>query len=386
MMRKRGFTLLEVLIAMSLFTVLGFAVVLLMRTGLMEDLRQVLVPYQYDRIPFDPKNPDPEELPPALPPKNRFVSGYVVYRFGDIDVRCRYLAFVRDIAGLSEIELFDTRAGSNPAASAYIDGKDDEKEFEERNHLPTGGSAEVLWIWIPRSETELGVGTVFRAYRCPIGGKDTLLDPKNFDTLRELRNVIRPQPMLDGVTLFDLFFWTQFTTTWEWNRGEPRVVQRPQDPEQAKLGRPSCGPSRTWDSTRGMLVSNDDMGFRLNKGKESFNFSGDDIWPRVVRVQLARAEERTELSESFGPADMRFTLLSNNFATGHGELFGALMKVGAEWLTVTGRDGARTDIFVVEQRGLRDTRALTHPDGTPVYFGKVQDFDILCPSFRDDNN
>ncbi|MHC5049968.1 MAG: prepilin-type N-terminal cleavage/methylation domain-containing protein, partial [Planctomycetota bacterium] len=33
MRKQRGFTLLEILVSMSLFTVIGFAVVLMMRTG-----------------------------------------------------------------------------------------------------------------------------------------------------------------------------------------------------------------------------------------------------------------------------------------------------------------------------------------------------------------
>ncbi|MDH3592855.1 MAG: prepilin-type N-terminal cleavage/methylation domain-containing protein, partial [Planctomycetota bacterium] len=166
-MGRRAFTLLEILIAMSLFTVLGFAVVVLMRNGvdmwirgnrgarqedrleqslprLEEDLRMVAVPNQRDRRPFDPKNPDPEKEPQPLMPDNRFISGYQNYKIRDKDYQCRFFSFVRDISGLSEIETYVLRAGRNAKADAYIDGKDDEEEFSKNNHLPTGGAVEVL--------------------------------------------------------------------------------------------------------------------------------------------------------------------------------------------------------------------------------------------------
>lgn len=409
MRKKRGFTLLEILIAMSLFTVLGFGVVLLMRTGvdmwlagtrssvaedlseegrpwLEEDLRHVLVPSQHDRIPFDPKNPDPDKEPAPKRPENRFISGYVMYQYGDQLVRCRYLSFVRDLTGLAELDIYAARAGQNAKADAYIDGKNDEAEFKAKNHLPTGGAVEVLWIWLPKSDTELGVGTVHRAYRSPIGGKDTLLDPANFATLRQLRGVIKPQAMFENVILFDMLFWTQFTTTWDWSAGEPRVTSRPTDPGQMKGGRPPCGPSRIWDSTRGILFTTNELGFRLTRGQESANRSSDDIWPRMVRIEFARAEETTYLVKGMGAGENAFTVESSAFAVGRGDLFGKLMKVGPEWLQISGRDSSETDIFNVDRHAQRGTQSTAKAEGTPVYFGRVQDFTIGIPSFRDDNN
>jgi prepilin-type N-terminal cleavage/methylation domain-containing protein len=408
MRNQRGFTLLEILIAMSLFTLLGFAVVRLMGAGidmwtagtrgsqqenrveqslprLEDDLRMVLVPTQRDRIPFDAKDPDPEKLPPALVPDNRFISGYMLYRFGDLEVPCRYIAFVRDVTGMSEIDMYAGRAGVNPKAEEYIDGKKDEEEFRIKNHLPTGGAAEVLWIYLP-DEKRPGVGAVYRAYRSPIGGKDTLLDPKNFDSLRKLQTVIRPQPMFQDVILFDVLFWTQYTTNWEWSRDEPRITTRPQRPDDRGAGRPVCGPSRIWDSTRGILVSKDRFGFRLNKGKGSANFSADDIWPRMVRVEFALSEEEAILAQPFGSADTSFTVELATFATGRGELFDKPMKVGGEWLRVYGRSASRRDVFETTQRGIRGTPTLNHAPGTIVRFGRVFDFTISVPSFRDDNN
>jgi len=411
MMRARpprppgGFTLLEILVAMGLFTVIGLGVVMLMRTGvemfvkgteasqvedrleqslprLEDDLRHVLVPTQVDRIPFDPKNPDPEEQPDPLPPANRFISGVHKYKIGDQEVACRYLAFVRDTTGLSEIEMYADRAGTSPRADATIDGKNDEQEFKESRHLPTGGAAEVFYIWLP-DEKRAGVGAVYRSYRCPIGGEATLLDPKNHDSLDKVLRLVDPQPVFQEVILFDMTFWTQWTTHWDWTAQEPVVRGPPADETQVKGGAVPCGPSATWDSTRGMLPVET---FRLAKGAPSFNFSADDIWPHAVRIAYALAETDTTLSGGIGPGDGSFSVAAGDFATGRGDLNGQYMKIGTEWMSISGRDPSHRDTFNVYERGAKGTAKASHAAGEPVYYGRVFDFTIPIPSFRDDNN
>jgi prepilin-type N-terminal cleavage/methylation domain-containing protein len=401
----RGFTLLEILVAMSLFTVIGLGVVMLMRTGvelyvkgtegstiedhleqslprLEDDLRHVLVPTQVDRIPHDPKQPDPEEEPNALPPSNRFVSGTHTYKFGDKDVACRYLAFVRDTTGLSEIEMYADRAGTSPKADAVIDGKNDETEFREHRHLATGGAAEVLYIWLP-DEKRVGVGAVYRSYRSPIGGEGTLLDPRNYDGLDKILRLVDPQPVFQEVVLFDVTFWTQWTTHWEWSEREPVVTGPPTDPAQIKGGVTPCGPSAAWDSTRGMLPVET---FRLAKGAGSFNFSADDIWPHSVRVAYALAETESPLLRPMGVGDMSFSVSTGDFATGRGDLNGQAMKIGTEWVSISGRDATRRDTFHVYDRARKGTAKAAHAAGEPVYYGRVFDFTIPIPCFRDDNN
>lgn len=404
----RGFTLLEILVAMSLFTIIGFSVMLLMSSGvdmwlqgtrgaqnedrkemslprLEEDLRQVRVGTSRDRIPVDLKSESSQQKElPALVPENRFLSGYMIYKFGENEVACRYLAFVRDLRGLGEIEVYALRAGRDPKADAYIDGKEDEKEFNEGRHLPTGGQIEVLWIWLPDPD-EPGLGSVYRAYRTPIGGPETLLDPKNFEDYGKLVRNIRPVPVFQDVLLFDLYFWTQFTTTWEYMPGEPSVVTRPESAQAVKAGLPPCGPSRTWDSTRGMLLGGP-SDFKLKRGANSLNFAGDDIWPRAVRVEFALREMTTQLKEDFGADGSNFTVHDPLFATGRGVLMDALMKIGAEWVRISGRDPRDPDTFDIAARAQRGTVRVSHPAESNVYFGQVFDRTIQIPAFRDDNN
>ena len=406
--RARGFTLLEILIAMTLFTSIGYAVVVLMTSGvdmwltgtrgsqqedrremslplLIDDLRHVRLPSSHDRIPVDltVRESQQKELP-ALPPLNRFISGYVYYKFGDREIPCRYIAFVRDIRGLGELDVYARRAGTNPQSTKYIDGFEDEQEFKENEHLPTGGQIEVLWIWLPDPDVE-GQGAVYRAYRAPIGGEGSLLDPKTFEDYGTLMRVVRPQPVFQGVLLFDVYFWTQYTTRWEFGTGDPTVTQRPQSADEMKAGPPQCGPSRVWDSTRGLMVGGRDD-FKLNRTVKSFNFAGDDIWPRMVRIEFALAETETQLKVDLMAGGSQFSVHDRLFATGRGELFNVLMKVGPEWIRVRSRDYQDTDTFLIDRRGVRGTATVNHPSETPVYFGRVYDVTVTIPSFRDDNN
>jgi len=405
--RSRGFTLLELMIAMTLFTTIGFAVALLMTSGidmwlsgtrgaqqedrrelslprLEDDLRHMRLPGHRDRIPVEKADGSVQAELPALIPDNRFLSNYVYYKFGDREVPCRYLAFVRDIRGLGEIDVYARRAGTNPKADKYIDGIDDEEEFKKNQHLPTGGQVEVLWIWLPDPD-EAGMGTVYRAYRAPIGGAGTLLDPKNFDEYGKLMREIKPQAVFQEVLLFDVHFWTQFTNTWEYQKGDPRVVSRPMTAADIEAGPRACGPSRVWDSTRGWFVGGRDE-FRLNRTKKSVNFVGDDIWPRMVRVEFSLREMETQLKGDFSTGSPTFSVHDATFATGMGELYNVPMKIGNEWLRIQSRDYTDTDTFIIDRRGQRGTVAVNHPTESPVYFGRVYDVTVEIPSYRDDNN
>jgi len=405
--RGRGFTLLEIMIAMSLFTTIGFAVVLLMTSGmdmwlsgtrgaqqedrreqslprLEEDLRHMRLPGHHDRIPVAKGETNVQAELPALVPDNRLLSNYVYYKFGDREVPCRYVSFVRDIRGLGEIDVYARRAGTNPKADKRIDGVDDEEEFKKNSHMPTGGQIEVLWIWLPDPDGA-GIGTVYRAYRSPIGGEGTLLDPKNFDEYGKLMRDVKPQAVFQDVLLFDVYFWTQFTTTWQFQRGDPRVTSRPKNLAEVNAGQSACGPSRVWDSTRGWFVGGRDD-FRLNNTKKSINFVGDDIWPRMVRIEFALREMETELKSDFTSGDPTFSVHDARFATGLGELYNVPMKIGTEWLRIQSRDYTDVDTFIIDRRGLRGTKAVNHPADTKVYFGRLYDVTVEIPSYRDDNN
>ena len=398
---ERAFTLLEVLIAMSLFTVVGFAVVVLMKAGvdmwiggttisqqedrleqslprLEDDVRMVSVPAQADLIPFDPQNPDPKEEPSPLPAINRMVSGVHPYKIGERTVPSRYWAFVREI-GPRELDAYVRRAGTSPEADAYIDGKNDEQEFKDKKHKATGGLMEVLWIYVP-DEERVGVGDLCRAFRSPIGGRETLLDPGNHADLEVVRTKIAPEPIQSNVLHFDIWFWAEFTTSWE---GDLTQTQRPLAGQDGKVRKFSSGPSYTWDSTRALLPKKE---FRMAKGPQSIGFTSDDIWPRKVRVRVAVVEEDTELAKGIGEGEREFTVVSTDFAVGRGDIANDYFKIGDEWIQVSGRDVRQHDRFLVMDRGALGTNAVAHGRDNTVHYGRMMDFVLSIPSFRDDNN
>jgi len=101
---------------------------------------------------------------------------------------------------------------------------------------------------------------------------------------------------------------------------------------------------------------------------------------------VAGEAEPRELLETIGNTASEFLVSEASFATGYGELDGRAMKVGPEWIRVAYRDGNRRNLFHVLERGVFGTPAVAHGAGAPVYYGRVFEFTIHCPSFRDDNN
>ena len=44
------------------------------------------------------------------------------------------------------------------------------------------------------------------------------------------------------------------------------------------------------------------------------------------------------------------------------------------------------DLFSVDRRAQWGTKEMSHAADTPVYYGRINEFAIEIPSFRDDNN
>ena len=68
------------------------------------------------------------------------------------------------------------------------------------------------------------------------------------------------------------------------------------------------------------------------------------------------------LARGLGTNDREFVVLSGAFATGRGELDGQLMKIGSEWLRISGRDGRQRDTFRIDRRAQRGTTAVAHAE------------------------
>ena len=281
MRKRRGFTLLEILIAMSLFTVLGFGVVLLMRTGVdmwltgtrasvAEDQAEEGRPAARGR-PAPRARAGPDRQDPARSEKPRPGQGTARRR-------CRRIAScpatmslpvrrphrevplprvrARHLRALAEIDMFASRAGQNPKA--------EKPTSTARTTRKSSRSATTCRPAAPRRSCGSGCrrATPSSAWgRCtartarPSAGRTRCWIRRTSQSLRQLRDVIKPQPMFDNVVLVRHVVLDPVHDELELvpRRAAGDLAARP-TPRPIKAGPQQCGPSRTWDSTRGILI------------------------------------------------------------------------------------------------------------------------------------
>lgn len=393
--RNRGFTLLELLIAMALFMVLGSALIALV-TRAMDFLESGTggAELQDKGADFlrayvgDMENVAVERSLTPGPSVVRFLSNLVPIDSdgdGKVDYNAQRVAFVRT----TNADFTDPVArmgGAKADAAAYYDGRDDKAEADRGDLLALGGLEEVLYMAVPEGAAPVdalpgaggaaqaavappdpGLMTLYRAVRSPVGGPGSLLDPATVKSIDDLKKVA--QPFITGVLYFGARFWSARTTSWE--------------------ALPTAGgadaPSGTWDSTRGIL--NRGTGFNeflLAKGPESLPDPRDDVSPRMARVTLVfertgRAGEGDYLYAGMDETAKRVLVgKSTNFATGSSLQY---VKVGTEWMAYSGRGD---DSFDVRERGAWGTVATSHRPGERVRTGSAVERTIMIPNYRED--
>jgi prepilin-type N-terminal cleavage/methylation domain-containing protein len=399
-----GFTLLELLVAMGIFSVLGTMAVWFMRESLNIFYGGTRESAVYDRLDsalpriradleaiyvgdrFSPPPPQPTDaqvlngvkrLPPPPPPAVQLRSGYVTMR--DVgegplkDLPCFYMAFVVALGNeWADPQL--RRAGESvgrdpkPYTPATVEALSNEITFR-----PASGLMEVLWIAVAEDPDHPETLTLYRGFRTPVGDPAaTLLDPTHFDSLAEVRTVARP--IMTGVLHFGALWRRSFAT--DWNETGPIAL----GDETA----PYVGPE--WDSTRGF-----DRAFALHVGETSRGDPSDDIFPAFVRLELTLQGEGTF---GFTRGDVLLTkpVAADDYliypaevdsffslSLGTGSLW---LKVGTEWMSYdrTSIDVASRSIRV--QRGKRDTKAQAHGAPAWVHLGTPVQTELRL-TFRD---
>jgi prepilin-type N-terminal cleavage/methylation domain-containing protein len=402
---RRGFTLLEVLLAMTIFSMLGLVVVFLMRQGMsvfatgtadsqvldrmdtvLPKVRRDLVRlYTGDR--FDPPAPPPDaerlqetrkEVPPPPPVDVRLRSGTITLRDappGLRDVRCTYFAFVTATTEEWRDALLrrDVTPGATP--KEYVPSEVNQAGGTDAAFLPPGGLMEVCWLAVPEDPAQPGVLTLRRGYRAPIGGADSLLDPANVDSLPEIE---KRCPVVErGVLHFSVLWRNAFATSWDTGVGSGAADTDPLV-------------DSTWDSTRGL-----DKTFRLFRGPESLADPSDDRFPSAVRVEivLASASQRgyapeTRLSDVVDDTSGKIVVLDTGplFAL-RGAIEGEdrFLKVDAEWMRyrVTSDNPSPQTGGVELKRGQRLTKAVPHEPMAPVYVGTTYRQELRLRMMRD---
>ncbi len=410
MTRTRGFTLLELLIAMALFAVLGLAVVALLGQGMnifaegtadtrMQDRLQAILPtIRADLAAVQPAAP-PEVLPPPAPdldptagpatapiltpPALQFRMGWAkLAEFDDSWGTFFYVAFVRTNAREGEDPLL-RQAGSVPVTPGLPTRVYDPSAVDAltgsaavTSLVAPGGLLEVVWIAVPEDpdparrapsaepivvgpDWPRGMLTLYRLFRAPAGGEKSLLLPRNFDSLGKIRAAGRP--MHEGVIHFGVTARNIFAKSWNDGLGSGRA-----DDGQAYVG-------SVWDSTRAL-----DRAFPFYRNPDSLADVRDDVFPAWARIELTLGVEgefgfgrgETVLAEALSPEDKRVALVSVDplYAPGPEVRW---LKVEGEWMATTLQQIDPNERRVVVVRGQRGTKATAHDPGAPVFVGST---------------
>lgn len=408
-----GFTILELLIAMAIFSVLGTMVVYFMQNSLdifytgtresaqldrmdtvvpqvIDDLRGIYVGDDW-RQPYTPS----EEMllgsntappPPPPPVAVRLRAGYVFLQAPRVsgaeggtaqpELACPFFAFV--VADAAEwSHKLKRKAGETPAEGAVA--MTPASESPDARYLATGGLMEVLWIAVPR-EDEPGILDLYRGWRAPIGDPDkTLLDPRNFNTREKIAAACRVREK--GLLHFGVTWRRVFATSWDAGGALGDSSETV----------PYVGPA--WDSTRAFNLAKEDPNWRapLMLGPSSLPDPSDDIFPAFVRIEVALAARGkysdtrgdVDLMVGLGESDTRLTVSDPDRLLGSDLGTTRYLKIGTEWLEydVGGVDPITREIRV--RRGVRGTKALAHRAGAKVFAGDSARTELRLPVYRD---
>lgn len=400
-----GFTMIELIVAMAIFTLLGSMVVFLMRQGLNifdqgtreaalydrldnvlpiveQDLKTIQIVVDTDPPPLpDARNDgiverEPTTLPPP-PTVIRLRSWHTPMKTGisESDGRYGYMipafAFVADMSEGADPLFGRLPTGGGPDAKV-VTPETVEAATASTLFQPTGGQVEICYVAVPEDPSFPSILTLYRGYRAPIGHPTaSLLLPENLDTLEEIQKHCRP--VATGLLHFGVTWRRIFATSWE-----PETLRAGVNGEQTRY----VGPH--WDSTRGL-----DPKWALFAGKQSLYDPSDDVFPAFVRLEIALASPT-----SFG------------FGRGDGQLMGAIgkdareipidnpddlikpqaggppyVKVGIEWMRVITVDYQKKTARV--ERGVRGTQAVDHSAGEWTYIGLPAASEVKLPVYRD---
>ncbi|MCI0651138.1 MAG: prepilin-type N-terminal cleavage/methylation domain-containing protein [Planctomycetes bacterium] len=355
--RRAGLTLVELLVAMSIFLVLGGALVMFLRIGMQtwrhgEIQREAFERSQaiLDQIADD--------LASAFTDTSHGMSGVVEVTFlSDYDDRGKQrLLFVRSLAG--EMRHRITReAGTLTGGIAEYDFHNDAIERDKGQLRAPGGLSEIAYLMDPRAGSEL----LWRGLRAPIGGEGTLFDRDNVYNLEPRPDDPLPvrhcRAFAEGVLHIEYNFWGGGTRTWELTAEDESALQ-------------------SWDSTKGML--SDFPGYRAGSRHEP----RDDVFPSRVQIVL-----------SLRPAQaLRFARLRRAIDGNEREIAvdttmyypdGAFqyILIDDEWLRF---DSKSDNVFQIAEdgRGVRGTAPASHAAGATVLFGHTFSRVVRVPGAR----
>ena len=391
-----GFSLIELLVAMGIFSVIGVAIVSLLArasefsrlgsstTEVLDTLQSFTETFGADSAAIYTRAASARGAPNV-----RLWSDIVkcdVDGDGKPDTTVRRLMFVRMIQ--DEATSPTTRAaGTVVGAREFYDQSKDVQEAANGTLRATGGLQEVFWTAVPESKDDLSVMTLYRAVVSPIGVPGRTFFPNRTADdpaargpqdrgpvdLADIKAVARP--VLSGVLYFGVEFWARRTETWDTSIVPPK------------------GPLAVWDSTRGIMqkaAGRSTEGFWYAKASgadspSSLDDPTDDTFPRRMRVTLVAEESgqaaRTGVLMGDITPDTSFVELSDTKFIPATDTTHRFVKIGSEWIEFQSvEDGGR---LTGCKRGARGTTAQTHTQGERVHYGRTVVREISIATFRD---
>ncbi len=255
------------------------------------------------------------------------------------------------------------------------DEKDEEEDAVEAYQntqppglLPPGGLQEVAYFLQGQGGDVPGLLTLYRATRSPAGGPGSLGAPSASAMFSNAWIQQNASPVVSGIIWFGLVCWSQNTKEWE----EEKVLDG--------LGVRSDGPSEWsefwWDSTRARHGS-----FGLHRGSGSAGNPEDDVFPRRVRLVVTLARDGSTADAKLTgriDAKTRLVRITNTDALDPGDAQSRFLRVGNEWMEVLSMSGSELTVA----RGVRSTGAVRHDSGDPVLIGRTFVHDIEIPASR----
>lgn len=363
-LRRPGYTLLELLISMSLLVILGGGLAALLGHGvrIWNTAEQSARAYEAARAVLDRVA---EDLRSAVV-RNHAAAGDDWVRFlADADSEGRQrLRFVRTVSGEAADPVL--RDGGLYIAGRLVesyDGINDAQDAARGLLAAPGGLLEVLYTLSPSTEG----GRMRRSVRSPVGGEDSLL-------LDDLSASPVPASSLSDHLLFLGFrFWGPTTNTWA-------SIPPLKDPR----GSQASGPLHWWDSTRALLETTGSSGeFAWRRAPGSLDDPGDDIFPELVEVTAVVSNRQESLGVRLEEEinDKATTLLVSRDVELPENVDDRFVYLDQEWIEIESVSGRRLEVKV-GGRGARFSRAAPHERGARLEIGLTLRRVVEMPCFR----
>lgn len=355
MRKEQGLTLIEILVALGIFVMLGSSLVMFLRDGIStwrigetrregyERAEAILGPICDDiRAVFSDSNPGP--------------GGGLV----EVALLCDRDSFKRPRLRLVRALDDETRnpvsriAGSLTGGLADIDYRNDAMEARLGVLRAPGGLAEVAYQLGP----EMGSEILWRGYKSPIGGDGTLFDDINLAPDVD-GTPMRCRPVADGILHLEYGFWGGDRRHWV-----DGVVQK-----SVPL----------WDSTRGILPVMKQFGFHSNPQSRDDHL--DDIFPDTVEILLVLRPARSlTLGRLLTDIDDVQTTIDVDSTAQYPIGPETYIRIDEEWIRV-GEIAARSFNDCV--RGVRGTTPRVHLRHQKIVHGTDFRRTVRVPGTRD---